>query len=358
MYNKKVYFVGGAYMGCYYVRCFLPMLANGWTGNYIGLKRELKEVSLVQAEMQRADIIVFHRADTAEHHKLAIMMKALGKKIVFDNDDTFKIDKNHAFYGINDRGFKENIRQKNNVINNFIRNADLVTCSTEYLADEYRKLNKNVVVLPNCVDASDWDEPLRNNTPIIRIGVVGSAAYYHDFDIIKPVLEFLNKDKRVQLVLFGLHSKRQREIHKLTDDVHKREYNFWDTLTNIEHVPWVEMIDYFTTLNELRLDIMLIPRRDDDFNRAKSNIKFLESGMCEIPVIASSFKDGPYEEIESGVNGILIKNNEGWLEAIESLINSKDRRREMGKLAHSYALNNYNINDKGYLWNDAYNKYL
>lgn len=352
--HNKVYFVGGEYMGCYYVRCFLPLLVNGWSGNYIGLKRQLKEPALVQAEMQNADIIVFHRADTAEHHRLAIMMRALGKKIVFDNDDTFKIDKTHAFYELDNKGFKENTRQKNNVINNFIRNCDLVTCSTKYLAKEYKEINKNVVVLPNCVNSDDWYEPLKNNTPIIRIGVVGSTAYYHDFDIVKPILKALNDDKRVQLVLFGLHNKKQRETYKLVNKVHKREYDFWDTLTNIEHVPWVQMVDYFTTLNELRLDMMLIPRRDDYFNRCKSNIKFLEAGMLEIPVIASSFKDGPYEEIESGVNGILIKNNKGWMEAIERLINSKDRRREMGRKAHEYALNNYNINDKGYLWNDAY----
>ena len=56
------------------------------------------------------------------------------------------------------------------------------------------------------------------------------------------------------------------------------------------------MIDYFDTLNDLELDIMMIPRKDNYFNKCKSNIKFLEASMCEIPVITNYFKDSPYEK--------------------------------------------------------------
>lgn len=282
-------------------------------------------------------------------------MKKLGKKIVFDNDDTFKIDKNHGYYGIAKDKFDEKVKMKNNVINSFIYNSDLVTCSTDFLAKEYREINPNVVVLPNYVNPDDWDLPLRNEGDKIRIGVVGSTAYYNDFDIIRPLIAELDKDPRVQLVLFGLYNRKTRNEHKVVEEAHKREYDFWDTLKNVEHVGWVEMEDYFTTLNELRLDIMLIPRRENDFNKAKSNIKFLEASMLNIPVIASSFDDAPYEKDIDGKNGILIKNNEGWMDAINILINDKDKRREMGRLAHKYVLKNYNYLDHASEWTDAYN---
>lgn len=357
MSNKKVFYVAGPFGGCNYVRCFLPMLSNGWLGNHMGIATKLKDPTLVMNEMMASDIIVFHRADTAEHHRIGMMMKGLGKKIVFDNDDTFKIDKNHGYYGVAKDKFDENVRLKNNVINNFILNSDLVTCSTEFLAKEYREINPNVVVLPNCVNPDDWDEiPLRNEGEKIRIGVVGSTLYYNDFDIIRPLLKELDEDPRVQLVMFGLHNKKTRDDNKLVVETHGREYDFWDTLKNVEHVGWVDMEDYFTTLNELRLDIMLIPRRENDFNRAKSNVKFLEASMLEIPVIASSFEDGPYEKDINGKNGILIKNNEGWMDAINTLINDKDKRREMGRLAHEYVLKNYSIEENGWRWEEAYSK--
>lgn len=346
---SKVYFIGGHYMGCWYVRCLIPMIHNGWLGNYWGLAKEMKSAQEVMKEVQSADIVVFHRANTIEHHKLAILLKQMGKKIVFDNDDTYKIDKSHAFYGLDEKGFKENTKFVNTLIDNFIKNADLVTCSTEYLAKEYRELNPNVKVLPNLVNPDDWSKPKRNKGDKVRIGVVGSVAYYHDFQIVEDVLTKLDNDPRVQLVLFGLHDKKKRKVNKQVNKVHKREYAFWDTLKNVEQAPWCDMIDYFDTLNDLELDIMMIPRKDNYFNKCKSNIKFLEASMCEIPVITNYFKDSPYEK-----DGDYVVWTKDWLKDLERLITNKKLRRDIGKKAKQYVLNAYNI-DRAIMWEETYN---
>ena len=75
---SKVYFIGGHYMGCWYVRCLIPMIHNGWLGNYWGLAKEINHLKKVMKEVQSADIVVFHRANTIEHHKLAILFKTDG----------------------------------------------------------------------------------------------------------------------------------------------------------------------------------------------------------------------------------------------------------------------------------------
>lgn len=105
----KVFFVGSEFLGRYYVRCFLPLLANGWRGNYSGLTtKAIKSANLCMREMMDSDIIVFHRANTPEHHKVGMVLKAAGKKIVFDNHDTFQLDDTNAFYKLDSRGFEEN----------------------------------------------------------------------------------------------------------------------------------------------------------------------------------------------------------------------------------------------------------
>lgn len=354
----SVFMMGSDYMGCWYVRQFLPMLVNGWWGSYRGLIKKRKPTNQIMQEAMLSDIVVFHRADSVNHHMVAMELKKAGKKIVFDNDDTYNIDKTHAFYNLDSAGFEQNTEYINNITNNFIRNADLVTTTNEFLAEEYRKLNPNVAVLPNCVNPDDWEEPLRNEGEKIRIGVSGSVAYAHDFNLVEDLLRKLDEDSRVQLVMFGLWKDKKRAENPKVEEVHSNEYAFWDTLKNLEHVEWVNIVDYFTTLNELRLDIMLIPRAESYFNKCKSNVKFLESAMCEIPCLVSSFKDAPYEKDIDGSNGRLIKGykTEDWMNEINALINNKELRRMIGKNAYKYVVDNYNIHTKGHLWKDEYKK--
>ena len=351
---NKVYFVLGGYYGCNYVRALLPMWENGWNGNKTTITQENKPVDVVRNEIMDSDIIVFHRPEIIEYHKLAHLLKSMGKKIVFDNDDTYNLEKDNPFYAFDAYGDKDNTKMRGDIIHNFITNSDLVTTTTKYLAKEYGKFNKNVVILPNCINEDDWDEPLRNTGSKIRIGIVGSTVYTTDVMEIEDEIRELSDRDDVELVIFGLQSKKHRKENEIVRKVYRREYKFWDTL-NIEHVPFVKIKDYPDLLNELRLDIMLIPRKDCYFNKCKSNVKFLEAAMCEIPVIATSFKDGPYEDIDYDAI-IRIPVGRPWFDSINMLIDNMIVRREMGKKAKQYALDNFNIKDNAHLWDDAYNK--
>ena len=351
----RVYYFGNgpAHLGCYYVRCFLPMMANGWRGNYKGLSTLKSEKQQLQ-EALSADIVVFHRANTNWHHRMGMALRQAGKKIVYDNDDTFHLGENSAFKTLDEKGFYENKDRLNNVTYNFVRNSDLVTASTPILAKEYSEFNKNTIVLPNCVNPDDWpDKPLKNETDKVRIGIVGSTAYHQDFKGIKKLLKRLDEDERVQLVMFGLWKGEKRKNNPLVESVHYKEYAFWDTLNNLEHFPWCEMKDYIDVLEQTRLDLMLIPREDNYFNRCKSNLKFLEASMLEIPVVAQAMTDGPYQELD-GSNGILATDD--WDDKVELLIQDKKLREAIGKNAKEYVLSKYNINNNAHLWREAYQK--
>jgi len=351
---NKIYYILGPYFGCNYVRGLMPMWENGWSGNKTTMTQEDKSVEAVRKELQEADIVVFHRPERLENHKLAHLLKSLGKKIVFDNDDTYRLEKDNPFYMFDTYGDKIKVEKRSDIVHNFVTNADLVTTTTEFLADEYRKFNKNVVVIPNCIKPDDWDIPIRNDGDKIRIGVVGSTAYTTDAKEMSEELKWLSDRDDVELVVFGLQSKKHRKENKLVEKIYKGEYNFWDKL-DIEHLSFVKVVDYPDTLNELKLDMMLIPRKECYFNKCKSNVKFLESSMCEIPVIASSFKDGPYEDIPDDII-VKIPNGERWYDAINKLIDDKKLRRSMGKKAKEHTLKYFNIEKNAHRWSDAYNK--
>ena len=346
--------VTNGYHGCCYPRLMLPAFHNGFILDRQGVDYPLDEIDKVKFDLDGADVVVFHRPEDPTYYNLAKMLKKDGKKIVMDNDDTFKISF-HPLANFMPDAKESMLRERDKAIDKFLKIADLVTTTTKTLADEYKKINKNTIILPNCVDPIDWDEPLRNESKKVRIGLVGSAALEYDYKQIKDVLKKLSDRKDVQLFMFGLGDKEHRKANPKVVKLFKDDYAFWDSL-DIEHEQWCLISDYPKKLNEARLDMMLIPRKDNYFNRCKSNIKFMEAAMCEVPVIAQSFSDGPYEEITHGINGVLIKDNKHWEHEIDLMIDDKDFRRTMGKNAKEYVLNNYNIEVRAQEWETAYSK--
>lgn len=336
----KVYFQGGMYESCYYVRCLLPLRKNKWLGDKLSIYSNLQDSKLATQMMLDSDIVVFQRPFEKSRFEIYDLLRESGKKIVFDNDDTYKVNDQMKL------GKYLDIIDEN--IDEFIRRSDLVTASTEFLANEYKDNNKNVIVLPNCIDPADWKEPIKNDTGKIRIGIVGSVVSTGDFKHVKPVLKQLSEDPRIQLVVFGLPPK-----NKGVSSLYSEEYEFWLNL-NIEWQPFVRIWEYANTLRTLKLDLMLIPREDSYFNRAKSNLKFLEASMLEIPVIAQGFSDGlsPYQGKDEKYMKIVIGDN--WLDSVYELVNDKERREQMGMTAKEYVLENYDINKNAHLWIDAY----
>lgn len=355
----KVYYVSSGLQGCYLVRCLLPLVANGWDGDQTTLMLDHQNTPENKAAAaQAADIVVFHRPEDKHKLELARLLKKQGKKIVYDNDDTAKHDGGFRF---NEAMDMERVRKGldtiNDTLDTFIREADLVTCSTECLAEEYRKLNDNVVVIPNFVDPFYFDEPLKNEGGKVRVGFSGSLALTDDIDVLEPIVRHYEKDPRVTLVLFSLPPSSQ---DKYTRDLYAEEYKFWESVS-VEWQPLVPMEDYYLTLNELRLDMMIIPRADNYFNRCKSNVKFLEASMLEIPVIAQGFPDGksPYETSKQDSSYLkLVSDNSKWIDAIEGMISDAEGRIAMGKKAREYVIENYSIDVNSDEWVRAYSNIL
>lgn len=350
----KVYFTNNGLDGCYNVRCLFPLQENGWDGD-----RTTTALQRISAEQKAkavvdADVVVFHRPEKDEQLAMLYALKKAGKKIVFDNDDTYK---DHNGFKFNDYMTEEKVKKGldtlNKNIDTFMKEADLVTCTTEFLKKEYEQINPNVVVLPNTVDPFYYPEPKRNETDIIRIGITGSVGITADVEVLKPIIDHYQNDPRVRLVLLSLPPEGDNEIYK---KLYAEEYAFWNKV-NIEWHSFVKSDVYYDYLNDLKLDMVIIPRADSYFNRCKSNLKFLESSMLETPVIGQSFPtgDSPYEVNPEDAKHLLLATDlESWKSQIEKLIEDKQLRLDMGKKAREYVEANYSIESKAHLWADAY----
>lgn len=352
--NPKVYYCASILGVCYYPRCLIPMREMGADGDKTGLRRHPIPPELKARAVLDADIVVFHRPNDERSLEAAGKLREAGKKIILDNDDTY--------HQLNDDQINElGLKKVSKALDEFAKQADMVTCSTEYLAEEYRQLNDNVVVLPNCVSLDDWpseDEILRNEGYKVRVGIVGSATIANDYANFKEVLKELTSRPDVQVVMFGLPPKTAPAKEQ---SYYLNEYAFWESLPNIEWQPFVDIADYADTLNGLKLDLMVIPRRDEYFNRCKSNIKFLEASCLHIPCIAQGFNDkmSPYEvDPEDAEHMVIVTDNKKWMEALEPLIANKELRRYMGDKAHDYVIRKYSIENNIWRWKQAYKSLL
>jgi len=105
------------YQGCGYVRLFLPAYQNGYILNREELGGEIADAETARTDMLNSDVIVFHRPEEKKYLELAKMLKADGKKIVMDNDDTFNLEDNHPLADLTATAEKVQLKSRNDAIN-------------------------------------------------------------------------------------------------------------------------------------------------------------------------------------------------------------------------------------------------
>jgi glycosyltransferase involved in cell wall biosynthesis len=99
----------------------------------------------------------------------------------------------------------------------------------------------------------------------------------------------------------------------------------------------------------MQLDIGICPLVDNDFNRAKSNIKSLEMSLCKIPCIASDVE--PYKK---SLAWKLAKTEGEWYEYLTDLVKHPGKRKELGEKAFKRLNQEYDLSYHIKDWIDSY----
>jgi hypothetical protein len=215
--------------------------------------------------------------------------------------------------------------------------ADLVTVSTEPLAEVLREFNPNVAVLPNCIP--EWVTKLpRKQRRRPRVGWQGGASHGIDIgQVAAPVRRFLKRFPDWDLQLNGSDYRPTVKA----------------PAGRMFYAPWVPVWEnpekYYTSVD---FDIGLCPLYPTKFSRAKSAIKALEYGARGIPVIASDIE--PYASvITHGTDGFLVRRDHEWLKYLSELAADEQLREKMGAAAREMARRHL-IGDGADAWAAAY----
>lgn len=352
----KIFYIQGSYPFCYYYRGYLPGVYSNQevVGEFLRKDMDVSDAQLYEKAM-RSDVICFQRPSSEASLKLAKLLKLKGKKIIFDNDDTYS---GIPLARLGSEKQVEIAQGLNKILNDFVAIADGVTVSTKVLAEEYGKINPNVVVLKNCIDPLDEFVCKKNDTGKFRIGFVGSVTSNDDYIHIKKDIKMLDERGDCTIVIMGVKYSDGKIMPSMQED-----YDFWASLKNLEWHYVVPVTEYMQKVASLALDVAIIPRKEHYFNECKSNLKFLEMSLLKIPVIAQGFKNkkSPYQGKDSKYMTVVVENplaEHQWYDKIISIKNDYERFAQLAAKAHDYVLLNYNIKTFANKWTLAIKKLI
>jgi glycosyltransferase involved in cell wall biosynthesis len=202
------------------------------------------------------------------------------------------------------------------------------------LAGVLRQFNSKVVVLPNMLPREHWDVERTDNGDTVVVGWAGSVSRSWDLRVVSTVMPYLLG----RYPNLEFHVSGPSNIEAFPE--HER----------IRLLGPVSIEQYPTLLAPF--DIGLAPLDDNEFNRAKSDLKFLEYARLGIPCVASKLE--PYiHSIVPGVNGFLAKRERDWLKHLTALIEDAELRASIGAAAKDFAMTRI-IDDHIGLWEKAY----
>jgi glycosyltransferase involved in cell wall biosynthesis len=341
--------------------------------------------------LKQYDLIHYHRTltDYDKMESLIEKIKGLGIVTIMDLDDYWLPDMTHPAYHI----IKAN--DLNTKILNNIRGAENVTTTTPIFADEIRKFNKNVVVLPNSIDPTEKQfisSPEKSDR--IRIGWLGGSSHLNDLRILNGVSSKLKSDgllDKIQFVVCGFDIRGKvntinkdtgeqttRDIkpqesvwveyekiftnnYSIISPEYKEHLNRFTTqeFVGIENEPyrrvWTKPISSYATNYNL-FDISLAPLGENTFNKVKSQLKVIESGFFKKPIIAQNF--GPYTidvesayqkggELDTTKNGFLVdsrRNHKSWYQYLKKLIQNPELIKTFGDNLYNTVSDKYSLN--------------
>lgn len=303
---------------------------------------EVKVTNLSDFQLSMAQnashIIIYRSPISPELLRLCHLAKDYGKPVFFDIDDlvfdTVYTDQLSYTQGLNpvEKGnYDAGVRNYGYML----ENCDGAITSTNQLQEELKKYQSSVLLNRNLASdelisiSSQFLKDYSQVSDVVKIGYFsGSISHNENFELIKPAIkQLLKKYSNVQLHIVGIL------------DIPKDMKPFGNQIVTHDYVDWDKLPALIS-----EVDINLAPLVDSIFNRAKSEIKWIEAALVKVPTVAS--KIGAFsDEVVDGETGLLATDDE-WFDKLESLILSLELRQKLAESAYRAVLENCTLSKK------------
>ena len=297
----------------------------------------LSEFQLPMAQ-NASHIIIYRSPISPELLRLCHLAKEYGKPVFFDIDDlvfdTVYTDQLSYTQGLNsvEKGnYDAGVRNYGYML----ENCDGAITSTNQLQEELKKYQSKVLLNRNLASddliavSSQFIKDYSQTSDIVKIGYFsGSISHNENFELIKPaVKQLLTKYSNIQLHIVGILDIPE-DMKPFENQIVTHDYVDWDKLPAL--------------ISEV--DINLAPLVDSIFNRAKSEIKWIEAALVKVPTVASNI--GAFSDaVVDGETGLLAT-DEQWFDKLETLVLSPELRQKIAEAAYRVVLENCTLSKK------------
>jgi SAM-dependent methyltransferase len=190
-----------------------------------------------------------------------------------------------------------------------------VQTTTPALADVLRARNPELRVFPNAIRA--LPEPRNFADPGRLTLFFGALNRERDWQPLMPVLNAVAASAGERLRFSVVHD---RPFFDALDTPHKR------------FTPTCDHDTYLRLLGEA--EVAFMPLADTEFNRAKSDLKFVEAGACRLATLASGVVYAA--SVEDGRTGLLFRDAEELRTRLLRLVAMPGLARSLGEAARAY----------------------
>jgi len=273
-----------------------------------------------------SDIIIYRAGYNDWLGNLYFMARKAGKRVYFDVDDlvidtayTDQLEYTQTLSPLEKTAYDKGVGGYQRMM----LLADAVITSTSDLAQELQKYHPNVLLNRNLASEAlvSFSEAAlderKEQSPTVKMAYFsGSIVHNENFKLISSAIaDLLKKHKYLELHIIG-YLDLTDQLQAYADQIKRHDYVDWTGLPSLMS----------------QVDINLAPLVDNVFNRAKSEIKWLEAALVKVPTAASNI--GAFSEmIDDRVTGLLI-NDEEWFEKLDLLIQDSQLRQKLAESAY------------------------
>lgn len=337
--KRIVYFKNQFDNSTFRYRCVNFYQAMEGNDRYIVTYFLCKEIPKIIHYIDQIDVIIFQRTTwVPDVDNLIFVAKRKNIPVIYDMDDLFfNAPLAIKYLGHSGKGYSEaNIQEHLGYTVGYelaAKGCDAFIATVPALKQALEDyFNKPAFVAPNFLNNNQIEESeyiIENRSysdKRFRIGYFsGSNSHLGDFQTVESELAaLLNKYSDIDLVIVG-YLDLVGELAELKEQ---------------GRVIFREFVPYQELQYEIgRVDVNIAPLILDDFNEAKSELKFFEAGIVKVPSCVAAtqlYKD----IIEDGVNGFICEDSR-WFEKIEKLYLNPSLRRNIAEAAYKTACDIY-----------------